>query len=108
MDYEPSGYRPADLVRMDILSTASRSMPSRRSSTGTKPTACGRASCEQLREVIPRHLFDVAIQAAIGGRDHRPRERSRPCRKNVTAKCYGGDITGSGSCWRSRRKARSG
>ncbi len=92
LDYEPSDYRPSDLVRVDILLNE---QPVDAFSTIThrdKAAAYGRKMVERLRELIPRQLFDVPIQAASGGRII-ARETIKARRKDVTAKCYGGDIT---------------
>ena len=92
LDYEPIGYEPADLVRVDILLhgepvDAFSSVVHRE-----KAAQYGRQMVERLRELIPRQLFDVAIQASIGSRIV-ARETVKAKRKDVLAKCYGGDIT---------------
>ena len=92
LDYEPADYQTADLVRVDVLINH---MPVDAFSTIVHRSSAdnyGRRMTEKLRELIPRQLFDVPIQAAIGGRVV-ARETVKARRKDVLAKCYGGDIT---------------
>jgi GTP-binding protein LepA len=92
LDYEPDNYQVSDLVRVNILLNG---IPVDAFSTivhRDKAYPYGKAMVGRLRELIPRQLFDVPIQAAIGTRII-SRETIKAQRKDVTAKCYGGDIT---------------
>lgn len=92
MDYEHSGYRTAKMVKMDILIAAEPVDAFASIVHRDKAESYGRRLCERLKTVIPQQLFVVAIQAAIGGKII-ARESISAMRKNVTAKCYGGDIS---------------
>lgn len=91
-DYHPSGWQTADLVKLDILLNGD--VVDALSSLITRNNAYdfGRKFCEKLKEYIPRQQYEVAIQAAIGAKII-ARETVKAVRKDVTAKCYGGDIT---------------
>jgi GTP-binding protein LepA len=92
MDYEFKEYRPSDVVKVDMLINGDKvdalSIIVHRSNSAYR----GREVAAKMREIIPRQMYDVAIQAAIGS-NVIARENVKALRKNVLAKCYGGDIS---------------
>ena len=92
LDYDPAGYQRADLVKVDVLLNGVPADAFSNILHRDKAQDYGRRMSEKLKELIPRQMFDVPIQAAIGGRII-SRETVKAKRKDVLAKCYGGDIT---------------
>lgn len=91
-DYEDAGYEPADLIKMDFLLNGKSVEELTTIVHREKAYSTGKAMCERLKDSIPRQMFEIAVQAAIGSKVI-ARETIKAYRKNVLAKCYGGDIT---------------
>lgn len=105
MDYEITGYKPSDVVKVDMMVNGEIVDAFSFIVYKEKAHEKGRQVAEKLKQVIPRHLFQIAIQASIGGKII-ARETISAMKKDVTAKCYGGDITRKRKLWEKQKEGK--